>query len=64
MTDVQSQKTNEAKAKVAFITFYSGLFQTLLDAFQSLSSSSKLQRMAAASDEFVVLLRHLNYLHF
>ena len=50
--------------KVAFMTFYLGLFQTLLDAFQSLPSSRELERMASAADEFVVLLRHLNYLHF
>ena len=54
----------QTKQKVAFITFYSGLFQTLLDAFQSLLSSRELERMAVASNEFVVLLRHLNFLHF
>ena len=56
MTDVQSQKANDAKGCVPNI-----LFQTLHDAFKSLASSSELERMASTSDEFAVLLRHLNY---
>ena len=56
MTDVQSQKANEAKGYIHNI-----LFQTLLDAFQSLASSSELERMALTSGEFAVLLRHFNY---
>ena len=55
MTDVQSQKANEAKGCIQNI-----LFQTLLDAFQSLASSSELERMVLTSDEFAVLLRHFN----
>ena len=55
-TDVQSQKTNEAKSCIHNI-----LFQILLDAFQSLASSSELKRMALTSGEFTVRLRHFNY---
>ena len=49
MTDVQSQKANEAKGCIHNI-----LFQTLLDAFQSLASWIKHEQMALTSVEFVV----------
>ena len=48
MTDVQSQKAKEAKGCIHNI-----LFQTLLDAFHSLASSSELERMALKSDDLL-----------
>ena len=52
----RKQTGNEVKGCIHNI-----LFQTLLDAFQALASSSELERMALTSDEFALLLRHFNY---